>query len=136
MLGHTLLAELQAKEAATGLILLVPGVSWVEEHVTCGLDPLPDGLSQMQIDAIHAVVTAHVYTSSFQPDYIGFIHWLSTAFSTSEILAMNDAYGSFPWFCLYGNAAGMTYCITDALATAKITSAQYVLFQEAVQIYH
>ena len=71
-----------------------------------------------------------------EPDYVGFIHWIPTAFSTAEILALNAAYVSFPWFCQYGNAEGMAYCITDALATARITSVQYTLFQQAVQTYH
>ncbi len=52
------------------------------------------------------------------------------------VLALNAAYVSFPWFCQYGNAGGMTYCITDALATNRITPAQYALFQGAVQTFH
>ena len=71
-----------------------------------------------------------------EPDYVGFIRWIPTEFSTEEILALNANYGSFPWFCQYGNAEGMAYCITDALATNRITAARYALFQKAVQTYH
>lgn len=71
-----------------------------------------------------------------QPDYLGFLHWMPTSFTTPEILTMNAAYVSFPWFVQYGNAAGVAYCIIDALAKTIITPAQYALFQQAVQTYH
>lgn len=69
-------------------------------------------------------------------DYVGFIHWMAATFDFATMLSLNASYVSFPWFCQYGNAAGIQYCITDALATAKITSGQYALFQGAVQTFN
>lgn len=70
------------------------------------------------------------------PDYAAFIHWIPTAFDFPTMLTLNTAYGMFPWFCLYGNAAGMAYCLTDAKAKNVLTVAQYALFQQGVQTYH
>lgn len=69
-------------------------------------------------------------------DYIGFIHWMADTFSVQTLLTLNAAYVSFPWFCLYGNAPGIQYCITDAQATAKLTAPEYALFQGAMTTFH
>ena len=58
-LGQTFRDELKAKEVATGLSLLVPGVFWNTNHATKNMDPLPEGLTAAQITAINEVVAAH-----------------------------------------------------------------------------
>jgi hypothetical protein len=54
-IGPAFLEELKAKEVATGLILLEPGVSWT----TQGMDPLPARLTAGQVASIQQVVAAH-----------------------------------------------------------------------------
>lgn len=59
MIGPTFVEELKAKEQATGLTLLVEGVSWGDPRSGGGLDSLPVGLTPVQIQAITEVVAAH-----------------------------------------------------------------------------
>lgn len=65
------------------------------------------------------------------PNWVGFIKWVANTFDVPTILALNAAYVSFPWFCQYGNAAGVQYCITDAHSKNTISGPQYALFQGA-----
>lgn len=59
-IGKNFATELRAKEQATGLKLLVPGVSWGDKRYRkTGLDPLPASLTPEQAKAIQEVVDAH-----------------------------------------------------------------------------
>ena len=98
----------------------------------------PDTLSAAEhatADAIFAAFDLAAATAA-PPDYEGFIHWIPAAFDFQTMLTLNTAYGMFPWFCLYGNAEGMAYCLTDALATNRLSLAQYALFQQGVAMFH
>lgn len=59
MIGPSFADELRAKEQATGLKLLVEGLSWGAPASGGGLDPLPAGLIPAQIQAITEVAAAH-----------------------------------------------------------------------------
>lgn len=98
----------------------------------------PDTLSAAEHEEAAAIFTAFdlAAATAAPPDYEGFIHWIPTAFDFQTMLTLNTAYGMFPWFCLYGNAAGMAYCLTDAKMKNVLTLAQYTLFQGAAQTFH
>lgn len=137
MLSTSFRDELKVKEQATGLSLLVPGVSWHEHDPMQDLDPLPSSLTTAQRDAINQVVAAHVYVAPIlAPDWASFLRWMPTAFDAPTLNAFAKAYPVMLGFCQFGNREGVQWCILDGKINLPLTVAQYALFQQANLMYH
>lgn len=136
-LGDSFRDELKAKEQATGLSLLVEGVSWNLHNPNKGLDPLPASLSQAQQDAINQVVAAHVYVA-LKPvaNVSGFKSWLQENLSFA---LRNSVYKSYPMFLRDLTEANWTDfqsgCIR-AKADVPLTNGQWTAFKNAVATYN
>lgn len=135
-LGDSFRDELKAKEQATGLSLLVDGVSWNQHNPNKGLDPLPASLSQAQKDAIAQVVAAHVYVApSAVPDIAGFKAWLKANMSFALRNSVTKAYPNFAYDL--DNRAWADFQVGCILAKTDvpITNGQWTAFKGAVTTY-
>ena len=137
MLSRKFPDEFKAKEIATGLALIVTGVSWCTADPMRGLDPLPAGLSQAQIDAINEVVAAHVYSPPVTPpDVAGFKVWLKV---NMTFALRNSVAKTYPNFMGDLNAQQwddfQAGCII-AKADVPLTNEQWTAFKNACTTYN
>jgi len=127
-------SELKAKEQATGLALLVPGVSWVQGSTERALDPFPEGLSQAERDAINEVYAAHDPAATLL-DVPGFKAWLKANMTFTLRNKVHKVYPMFIHDLSEQNWADFEAGCLEVKVDVPLTAVQWAAFKNAVATY-